>query len=86
MANCAFSAKAGYFLAGLGAGVVVALLCAPKSGRETRKLIAGKAEEGKDFVVSKGKELRKQAEEIVDKGKETVAKQRGRLAEVLQVG
>lgn len=86
MANCVFSAKVGYFLAGLGVGAVVALLYAPKSGSETRKLIAGKAEEGKGFVVSKGKELRKQAEEVVERGKETVAKQRGRLAEVLQVG
>ena len=85
MANCV-SAKVGYFLVGFGAGAVVALLYAPKSGSETRRLIAGKAEEGKGFVVAKGKELRKQAEEIVEKGKETVAKQRGRLADVLQVG
>jgi gas vesicle protein len=86
MANHSFAAKTCYFLTGAGIGVVVALLLAPKSGKETRKLIADKAEDGKDYVVAKGKELRKQAGEFVERGRETVAKQRGRLAEVLQVG
>jgi gas vesicle protein len=47
----------------------VALLLAPLTGEETRKLIAKKAEEGKDYVASKGKEFREQAEELVEKGK-----------------
>jgi gas vesicle protein len=86
MTNYSFGTKTGYLLAGVGIGAILTLLLAPKSGKETRKLIADKAEEGKDYVVSRGKELRKQAEELVERGRETVAKQRGRLAEVLQVG
>jgi len=34
----------GFFLAGLGLGAIVALLFAPRSGKETREYIAGKAE------------------------------------------
>jgi gas vesicle protein len=76
----------GCFLVGVGVGAVVALLLAPRTGEETRKLIAKKAEEGKDYVASKGKEFREQAEELVEKGKELVTKQRERLAEVLETG
>ena len=32
----------GFFLAGLGMGAVVALLLAPRSGKETRDYIAGR--------------------------------------------
>jgi gas vesicle protein len=86
MSNYSFAAKTGYLLAGVGIGAIVTLLLAPRSGKETRKLVANKAEEGKDYMMSKGKELRKQAGELVERSKETVARQRGRLAEVLQVG
>ena len=68
--------QVGFFLAGLGIGAVVALLFAPRSGKETREYIAQKAEEGRDFVVSKSEEIRKQAEDALEKGKDLVAKQR----------
>jgi len=67
-------------------GAVAVLLFAPKTGEQTRKLIAKKAGEGKDYVVSRGKELRGQADELVEKGKELVSKQKERLAEVLETG
>jgi gas vesicle protein len=82
MARCSIAGNVGYFLVGLGVGTVVALLLAPKTGEETRKLIAKKAEEGKDYVASKGREVRGQAEELVEKGKGLVTKQKERLAEV----
>jgi gas vesicle protein len=86
MANCNVSMKAGYFVAGVGIGAVVALLLAPKSGKESRKYIADKAEEGKDYVSAKGRELRKQAEGLVDKNKERVMRQKERLADALGAG
>jgi gas vesicle protein len=86
MARCNMATKVSCFLAGVGIGGVVALLLAPKTGEQTRKLIAKKAEEGKDYVASKGRELRGQAEEMVEKGKELVTKQSERLAEVLETG
>ena len=76
----------GYFLAGLGIGAILALLFAPRSGQETRDLIAAKATEGRDFVKSKTDELRKQAEETVEKGKDLVTKQKELLSAALEAG
>ncbi len=74
------------FFAGMSIGAVVALLFAPRSGEETRKFIAEKAGEGKDYLNSKGRGLRKQAEEVVEKGAESVVKGRARFADVLEEG
>ena len=78
--------KLGFFLAGLGIGAVLALLFAPRSGKETRDMIVQKAEEGRDFVISKGEEIRKQAEEAVEKGKDVVSKQKELLSAALEAG
>jgi len=59
----------GCFLAGAVVGGMVALILAPMSGAETRKYVSRKAENGKDFLVGKGKDLRKQAEGAFEKGK-----------------
>jgi gas vesicle protein len=64
----------GVFFVGAAVGAAIALLFAPKSGRETRRLITRKAEEGADFVTSKSKELRRQAEDFVGKGFKTAEK------------
>jgi gas vesicle protein len=76
----------GCFLVGVGVGGAVALLLAPKTGEQTRKLIAKKAEQGKAYVTSRSQELKDQAEELVGKGKDLVNKQRERLAEALDSG
>jgi gas vesicle protein len=78
------ASKFGFFLAGLGIGAILALLFAPRSGEETRRYLAGKAEEGKDYVTSKGKELREQAEELVEKGKDRLTQEKERLAGALE--
>jgi gas vesicle protein len=78
--------RVAFFLAGLGIGAVLALLFAPRSGKETRDYIGEKADVGKDFLTSKGKELREQAEEWADKGKNWVARGKDRLAEAVQAG
>ena len=86
MARCSVTTGIGCFLAGVGVGGVVALLLAPRSGEQTRKLIAKKAGDGKDYVASKGRELKDQAAELVDKGRDLVNKQREKLADVLGAG
>ncbi|MGD0226667.1 MAG: YtxH domain-containing protein [Terriglobia bacterium] len=86
MANCNVATKVAYFVAGVGIGAAVALLFAPLSGEETRKRIIEKAQDGKDYVASKGREIRKEAEDLVDQGKELVTKQKARLADVLESG
>ena len=76
----------GFFLAGLGIGAVLALLFAPRSGKETRDMIVEKAEEGRDFVKTKTEEIRKQAEDAVEKGKDLVSKQKELLSAALEAG
>jgi gas vesicle protein len=69
MDNCGLSSKVGLFLVGVGAGALIAILCAPTSGKQTRRLIAKKAEEGKDYVADKSREL---IEEVGDRLSETI--------------
>ena len=76
----------GFFLAGLGMGAILALLFAPRSGKETREYIAGKAEEGRDFVKARTEDLRRQAEGAVEKGKDLVSKQKELLSAALEAG
>ena len=78
--------KAAFFLAGLGIGAVIALLLAPRSGKETRDMIVQKAEEGRDYVKAKSDEIRKQAEDAVEKGKDMVNKQKDLLSAALEAG
>jgi len=55
------------------AGAAAGILFAPKSGKETRKIIGEKAkdlaEKGKDFAVKEGKEAKELAEKAIDKVK-----------------
>jgi gas vesicle protein len=78
------TSRLGFFLAGVGLGAVVAVLYTPKSGKQTRRMIASKAEEGRDFLEARGKEFRHQAEDAVDRSREFVTKQKDRLAEALK--
>jgi gas vesicle protein len=59
-----------FLLMGVGVGAGLALLFAPRSGKDTRKYLARRAEEGKDYVSSVGKEIRKQAGDVVGRGKD----------------
>ncbi len=74
------------FLLGLGVGVGIGLLFAPKSGEETRKIIIDKANEGSDFFKQRGTEFKQTAAEWVDKGKETLNRQKENLADAMQAG
>jgi gas vesicle protein len=86
MSNNNGGSKVAFFLAGMGIGAILALLFAPKSGEETRGYLAQKAGEGRDYVSAKGRELRKQAEEAVDKAKDVVSKQKEQLSAALEAG
>ena len=61
-----------WLLAGLGIGAGVALLFAPKSGRETRRYLKHMAEEGRDKVVETGEEIRGKGKEVYERGKAVV--------------
>ena len=86
-----------YFLTGAGIGAVLALLFAPKSGRETRELLARTAADGRDFVSNKVSEGRQFVEEkgrkvtddftsFVDKSKEAVTRQKEQLTAAFEAG
>jgi len=42
-----------YFLAGAGIGAVLAILFAPKSGKETRDILARTATDGREYITNK---------------------------------
>jgi len=78
--------KFGFFLAGLGIGAIIALLFAPASGEEARDYLGRKANEGRDYVAGRGREIQRQAEELVEKAKELVSQQKEQLSAALEAG
>ena len=79
-------AKFVYFLTGVGIGALIGILFAPQSGRQTREMIASRAEDGREFLVKKSRELREQADEYVERGKSTLSQQREHLAAAIEAG
>ncbi len=81
------------FLLGGLTGAALAILYAPRSGRETRELLGEKLKEGADRgrefrerVTTKSRELVDEATEFVSKGKETAERRRDRLAAAIEAG
>lgn len=70
------SNKIGWFLAGLGLGIGAAILYAPKSGRETRKAIATRADDGREYVASLGRNAREHISNWVDSGKDVITRKK----------
>jgi gas vesicle protein len=75
-----------YFFLGLGLGVAVGVLFAPKSGEETRDMIRSKANEGADFMKRRGEEFRDQANEAIDRGKQTIQRHKDNLSAAVDAG
>lgn len=78
--------KIPYFFLGLGLGVAVGLLFAPKSGAETRDLIRSKADESKDYLKRRTIDLRDSANDAIEKGRSAVNRQRDNLAAAVEAG
>jgi gas vesicle protein len=87
----------GYFLLGLGIGVAAGILWAPRTGDETRQLIADKAGEGADYLKSRASEsseyvrqraddLKQSAADLYDKGRTTVTRQKDTLNAAVEAG
>ena len=60
------------FLSGALVGAAIALLTAPKTGRETREMLAGYGEELRKKTEHLPEELRERAGTVVDRGKEMI--------------
>ena len=78
--------KLSYFCLGLGVGVAVGILFAPKSGEETRELIRSRANEGKDYLRRRGEEWKDSATEMVERGRTAINRQRDQLSSALDAG
>jgi gas vesicle protein len=74
------------FLLGLGVGVAIGMLFAPKSGSETRDIIKSKTGEGTDYLKQRSSEFKQTASEWVDKGKEALGRQKDNLADAVEAG
>ena len=87
----------GYFLLGLGIGVAAGILWAPRSGEETRQLIADKAGEGADYLKARAQEggeyvrqrtddIRQSASDLYERGRSTVQRQKDTLNAAVEAG
>jgi gas vesicle protein len=97
MADSGLSEKFVYFLAGGCIGAAVALLFAPKTGEETREILGGKAKQsaevlerkviaGKEILQEKTQDVTSVLNETIEKGKETVTKQKEQLNQAIASG
>ncbi len=78
--------KALFFVLGAFIGAATALLLAPRSGEETRKLIATKAREGADYMASRTRNVAEKTSSYIDKGKEMLQQQRDQLSAAIEAG
>jgi len=76
----------GWFLAGLGVGAVVGILYAPQSGSETREALRARAEEGRDYMKTRARDVRNQASEWADRGREVVNQQKDQFRAAYEAG
>ncbi len=79
-------AKISFFIVGLGIGTLVGILFAPKSGEETREFLAQKADEGREYAQKKARELRERAEDLIERSKEIIGREKGSIAAAVEAG
>ncbi len=68
------------FLFGLGAGAMIGVLLAPKSGEAARKYLGCVANDSVDYVKRQSDEVRESALDMVDRGKDAIHRQVEKLA------
>jgi gas vesicle protein len=61
-----------WFLTGALIGAAVAILYAPKAGKETREYIAEKTQQGKDAVETAGENVVEASREMFERGRKLV--------------
>ena len=78
--------KALYFVLGACIGAVTALLLAPHSGEETRRMIAARAREGADYLATRSRDVADKTTGYIDRGKDILQQQRDQLSAALEAG
>jgi gas vesicle protein len=81
------------FMLGALSGAALAILFAPRSGRETREILGDKLRETADRsrklgeqAIEKGREIAEDATGYVDKQREALERRRDRLAAAVEAG
>lgn len=59
-------------LIGIGVGVAVGMLLAPKSGKDTRDQIVGTVKDGLDGAIAKGQKMTRRVQQSLDDVRERV--------------
>jgi gas vesicle protein len=72
-----------WFLAGLGFGALMGVLYAPRSGRETRDSLKNTAQEGGEYIKTRGREAKETVSQWVDRGKDAVGQQKEKISAVI---
>lgn len=78
--------KVSYLLMGLGIGSALGVFFAPKSGKDTRKYLVEKAEEGTKYAQRQVHDLRERGEEFVEQGQKVVAHQKELISGAIDAG
>jgi gas vesicle protein len=95
--NSGFNHRFTFFLYGGIVGMLVMLLLAPKSGREIRRTMADKAQEGKEAIEKgirraqesikeKKESLQAEAENLLDKAKNLTRRERETIMAAIEAG
>lgn len=74
------------FVAGAAIGAGLALLYAPKSGREMRENIADLTEDAVDKIKEYAKEAQEKIKTAIEDGKETIVEKKSILASAIEAG
>lgn len=69
MSNSDSSSGIMWFAAGAILGASVALLYAPKSGKDSREYLTGKADESLGSLTESGKQIMEQGKDLYDRGR-----------------
>ena len=75
-----------WFLAGLGLGALAGVLYAPRSGSETREQLRARAEEGREYMRSRARDVKDQASQWADRGRDVVNQQKEQFRAAYEAG
>lgn len=67
-----YSSRLAWFLTGAFIGATVAILYAPQSGKDTRKLITETGRRGKEAIEDTGKDLADAGRDMFERGRKLV--------------